>query len=386
MNRLKPISEKMNKPIQMVDLHGQYLKMKPEIDQSIQEVLDSSAFINGQPVKEFAAELAEYLGSKFVIPCANGTEALQVAYMALGLEPGDEVIMPAFNYVASAEAAALLRLKPVFVDVDPGTYNLEVNQLESVITPKTKAIVVVHLFGQSADMEPILSLARKHGIKVIEDNAQALGAVYSFQDGNQQNAGVMGDIGTTSFFPTKTLGCYGDGGAIFTHDEELASVSRMIASHGQAKKYTFERIGLNSRLDTMQAAILRVKLKRLNEWNRARQESAEVYDELLREVEGIVIPFRSDFSTHVFHQYVIRVTGKPRDEVKNALKAAGIPSMVYYPSPLHLQKAFVYLGYTEGDFPVAEKLCNEVLALPIHTELQREEQEQIVSKLKEILH
>ncbi|GET20362.1 DegT/DnrJ/EryC1/StrS family aminotransferase [Prolixibacter denitrificans] len=375
----------MSKSIQMVDLHGQYLKMKPEIDQAIQDVIDSSAFINGQPVKEFAGKLAEYLDSKFVIPCANGTEALQVAYMALGLEPGDEVIMPAFNYVASAEAAALLRLKPVFVDVHPDTYNIDVDQLEKVITSKTRAIVVVHLFGQSADMEPILSLAWKHQIKVIEDNAQALGAVYSFQDGTQHKAGVMGDIGTTSFFPTKTLGCYGDGGAIFTNNEELAKVSRMIASHGQAKKYTFERIGLNSRLDTMQAAILRVKLKRLDEWNRFRQAAAVVYDELLGDVEGIVTPSRSGFSTHVFHQYVVRVTGKSRDKVKDRLKAAGIPSMVYYPSPLHLQKAFAYLGYNEGDFPVAEKLCDEVLALPIHTELQREEQEQIVSKLKEII-
>lgn len=375
----------MSKSIQMVDLHGQYLKMKPEIDQAIQDVIDSSAFINGQPVKEFAGELAEYLSVKQVIPCANGTEALQIAYMALGLEPGDEIIMPAFNYVASAEAAALMGLKPVFVDVHPDTYNIDVDQLEKVITSKTKAIVVVHLFGQSANMEPLLSLARKHEIRVIEDNAQALGAVYSFQDGTQHKAGVMGDIGTTSFFPTKTLGCYGDGGAIFTNNEELASVSRMIASHGQAKKYTFERIGLNSRLDTMQAAILRVKLKRLDEWNRARQEAAAVYDELLGNMEGTVRPSRSEFSTHVFHQYVVRVTEKSRDEVKDALKASGIPSMVYYPSPLHLQKAFAYLGYREGDFPVAEKLCNEVLALPIHTELRRDEQEQIVSKLKEII-
>jgi len=375
----------MSKSIQMVDLHGQYQKMKPEIDQAIQKVIDSSAFINGQPVKEFAGELAEYLSVKQVIPCANGTEALQIAYMALGLEPGDEIIMPAFNYVASAEAAALMGLKPVFVDVHPDTYNIDVDQLEKVITSKTKAIVVVHLFGQSANMEPLLSLARKHEIRVIEDNAQALGAVYSFQDGTQHKAGVMGDIGTTSFFPTKTLGCYGDGGAIFTNNEELASVSRMIASHGQAKKYTFERIGLNSRLDTMQAAILRVKLKRLDEWNRARQEAAAVYDELLGNMEGTVRPSRSEFSTHVFHQYVVRVTEKSRDEVKDALKASGIPSMVYYPSPLHLQKAFAYLGYREGDFPVAEKLCNEVLALPIHTELRRDEQEQIVSKLKEII-
>ncbi|GET30605.1 DegT/DnrJ/EryC1/StrS aminotransferase family protein [Prolixibacter sp. SD074] len=375
----------MGKSIQMVDLHGQYLKMKPEIDQAIQNVIDSSAFINGQPVKEFAGELAEYMGSKFVIPCANGTEALQVAYMALGLEPGDEVIMPAFNYVASAEAAALLRLKPVFADVHPDTYNINVNQLEKVITSKTKAIVVVHLFGQSADMEPVLSLARKHQLKVIEDNAQALGAVYTFPDGTQHKAGVMGNIGTTSFFPTKTLGCYGDGGAIFTNNQELATVSRMIARHGQGEKYTFERIGLNSRLDTVQAAILRVKLKRMDEWNRFRQEAAAVYDELLGNIKGIVIPSRSNFSTHVFHQYVIRVTGKPRDEVKEALKEAGIPSMVYYPSPLHLQKAFAYLGYREGDFPVAEKLCNQVLALPIHTELQRGEQEQIVLKLKEII-
>jgi len=228
-------------------------------------------------------------------------------------------------------------------------------------------------------------LGRKHQVKVIEDNAQALGAVYTFQDGTQHKAGIMGDIGTTSFFPTKTLGGYGDGGAMFTNNEELATVSRMIASHGQAKKYTFERIGLNSRLDTMQAAILRVKLKRLDEWNLFRQEAAAVYDELLGNMKGISIPSRSDFSTHVFHQYVIRVTGKPRDEVKDAMKTAGIPSMVYYPSPLHLQKAFAYLGYREGDFPVAEKICNEVLALPIHTELQREEQEQIVSKLKEII-
>ena len=369
----------------MVDLHGQYQKMKPEIDQAIQDVIDSSAFINGKPVDEFASELANYIDSKFVIPCANGTEAIQVAYMALGLEPGDEIIMPAFNYVASAEAAALLRLKPVFAEVLPDTFNIDVSQIEKLITLQTKAIVVVHLFGQSADMEPILSLARKHHLKVIEDNAQALGATYTFSNGTKCKTGTMGDIGTTSFFPTKTLGCYGDGGAIFTNNEELFTVSRMIARHGQGKKYTFERVGLNSRLDTVQAAILRVKLKRMDEWNRARQEAAAIYEELLGNVKGILLPAKSDFSTHVFHQYVIRLTGKMRDEVKEMLQEAGIPSMVYYPSPLHLQKAFAYLGYREGDFPVAERMCNEVLALPIHTELKREEQELIVTKLKEII-
>lgn len=363
----------------MVDLHGQYLKIKGEIDQAIQEVITSSAFINGKPVEVFAGELAEFTGSRYVIPCANGTDALQIAYQALGLTPGDEVLMPAFNYVASAEAAALLGLKPVFVDVCEDTFNINEKLVKQKITLLTKAIVVVHLFGQCADMEPILEIARQFGLKVIEDNAQSLGSEYTFPNGEKRNAGTMGDICTYSFFPTKNLGCFGDGGAMSTNDEQLARKATMIARHGQGQKYAYELVGCNSRLDTIQAAILSVKLKHLGGYIQSRIKAGLCYTQLLERASGIVTPCEISQSKHTYNQYVIRVNN--RDRIREMLKEKGVPTMIYYPSPLHLQKAYAFLGYKTGDFPVAEKLCNEVLALPLHTELTPTEQEFVVTSL-----
>ncbi len=374
----------LNKPILMVDLNGQYLRLKAKIDQAIQEVIDSSSFINGESVKLLARELEEYSGSKYVVPCGNGTEALQIAYMALGLNRGDEVIMPAFNYVASAEAAVLLGLKPVFIDVRADSFNMNEDLLDDLITGDTRAIVAVHLFGQAANMEEILNIADKQGIDVIEDNAQSLGCEYSFLSGEKFNTGTMGRINTNSFFPTKNLGCFGDGGAIFTNDHELAKRAEMISRHGQGQKYNYEIIGCNSRLDTIQAAILRVKLRYLNDFIKRRIEAGRQYDKLLNHVEGVIRPARKPYCNHVYNQYLIRVNN--RDKVQEELKKAGIPTMIYYPSPLHLQKAYEYLGYKAGDFPVSEKLCKEVLALPIHTEITPAQQEYIVDTLSKILN
>lgn len=363
----------------MVDLHGQYLKIKDEVDQAIQEVISSSAFINGKPVEAFASELADYLGVKYVIPCANGTDALQVAYQALGLKPGDEVLMPVFNYVASAEAAALLGLIPVFVDVWDETFNINENLINMRITPATKAIVVVHLFGQSANMEPILEIAHQYGLKVIEDNAQSLGSDYHFSNGEVKLTGTMGDISTYSFFPTKNLGCFGDGGALSTNDQDLAQKAAMISRHGQGQKYSYERIGCNSRLDTIQAAILRVKLRNLNSYLENRAGAGHCYNQLLGSIPAIKRPSENTWSKHTFNQYVVRIEN--RDQIKELLKTSGVPSMIYYPSPIHLQNAYAYLGYKVGDFPVAENLCKQVLALPVHTEITTQEQEYIVSTL-----
>ena len=365
--------------IKMVDLHGQYLKVKVEIDQAIQEVITTSAFINGKPVEAFGTELAVYLGAKYVVPCANGTDALQIAYLSLGLESGDEVIMPAFNYVASAEAAALLGLKPVFAEVWEDTFNINENLIEERITPATKAIVVVHLFGQSANMQPILDISHRYGLKVIEDNAQSLGSDYTFPDGSRKMTGTMGDINIHSFFPTKNLGCFGDGGAISTNDMELAQRAKMISRHGQGQKYAYEMIGCNSRLDTLQAAILRVKLRNLDNYVQSRQEAGEYYDQLLKDLPYITGPAKLSSTNHTYNQYVIRIND--RDRVKEMMHNSGVPSMIYYPSPLHLQKAYNYLGYRPGDFPIAEKLCGEVLALPMHTELLRQEQDDVINSL-----
>jgi dTDP-4-amino-4,6-dideoxygalactose transaminase len=369
----------MGNSIKMVDLHGQYLKIKDEIDQAIQEVINSSAFINGKPVEAFAGELADFVGAKYVIPCANGTDALQIAYQTLDLKPGDEVLMPAFNYVASAEAAALLGLKPVFVDVHEDTFNINENLINSQITPATKAIVVVHLFGQSANMEPILDLAGQYGLKVIEDNAQSLGSEYTFKNGAKQMTGSMGDISIYSFFPTKNLGCFGDGGAISTNNQDYAQKATMISRHGQGQKYAYEIVGCNSRLDTIQAAILSVKLRNLNNYLQSRIEAGHHYNKLLESLTQIIRPSEISWAKHTYNQYVIRLSG--RDKIKDLLKTAGVPTMIYYPSPLHLQKAYAYLGYKTGDFPVAEKLCSEVLALPIHTEITSHEQESVVESL-----
>jgi len=369
----------MENSIKMVDLHGQYLKIKEEVDQAIQNVIDASAFINGKQVDTFASGLAGYLRAKYVLPCGNGTDALQIAYQSLDLNPGDEVIMPAFNYVASAEAAALLGLKPVFVDVWEETFNINENLIKEKITPATKAIVVVHLFGQSANMEPILEIAHQHGLKVIEDNAQSLGSNYQFTNGDVKLTGTMGDINTYSFFPTKNLGCFGDGGALSTNDQDLAKKATMISRHGQGQKYAYEMVGCNSRLDTIQAAILSVKLRNLDSYIQNRVDAGHRYNQLFESLPEVVRPSENSWSKHTYNQYIIRLA--KRDQVKELLKAAGVPSMIYYPSPIHLQKAYAYLGYKVGDFPVAEKLCNEVLALPVHTEITSQEQEYIVNTL-----
>lgn len=370
------------KNIQMVDLRSQYELIKSEVNQAIQEVLDTTAFINGPQVKEFATNLATYTGSKYVIPCANGTDALQIAMMALDFKPGMEVIVPSFTYVATVEVIALLGLKPVFIDVVADTYDLDISQLEGKVSPKTVGIVPVHLYGQCSNMEVILAFAAKHNLKVIEDTAQAIGAVYTFSDGRRAQAGTMGDIGTTSFFPSKNLGCYGDGGAIFTQDELLAEKIRMIANHGQRKKYYHEIIGVNSRLDTLQAAILNVKLQHLSRYSASRNKVADRYDKAFMNHPHVKIPVRMPNSTHVFHQYTIQLEGVDREEFKTFLVENGVPSMVYYPVPLHLQQAYLGFGNTEGEFPVAELLCKKVISLPIHTEMKLEEQEYIIETIK----
>lgn len=368
--------------IQMVDLKSQYQPIAGEINEAIQNVLNSSAFINGPDVKEFAGALANYTGAAHVIPCANGTDALQLAMMALNMQPGDEVIVPTFTYVATVEVIALLGLIPVFVDVDPRTFNLDVKALESLINSKTKAIVPVHLFGQCADMHPIMELAKTYKLSVIEDTAQALGAEYNYGSVAGKKAGTIGTVGTTSFFPSKNLGCFGDGGAIFTNDESLAVTLKAMANHGQFEKYYHEMIGVNSRLDTIQAAILNVKLKHLDSYAESRRKAAAVYDQELKEVEGIQIPLRYKNSTHVFHQYTVQVKNNRRESLRNFLKERGVPSMVYYPVPLHLQKAYIGYGYKKGDFPVAEKLSEEVLSLPMHTELEEHQIKYITEQIK----
>lgn len=349
----------------MADLYGQYLNIKEEVDQAIQVVIESAIFIKGGKVTEFEHHLNEYMGCP-TITCGNGTDALQIAFMALALEPGDEVITTPFTFVATAEVLALLGLKPVFVDVEPGTFNIDISKIEASITSRTRAILPVHLFGQSVDMEQIMGIARKHDLFVVEDAAQSLGTDYSFTNGKLRS-GTIGHIGCTSFFPSKNLGAFGDGGALFTRNEELAAKIRSIANHGMKVRYYYERIGVNSRLDSIQAAILDVKLKYLDNYIRARQTAAQWYDSQLAYLENLLIPKRVTFSTHSFHQYTIR-TGN-RDGLQAFLKSRGIPSMIYYPRPIHLQEAYGYLGYKEGDFPVAEQLSNEVLSLPMHTEL-----------------
>ena len=374
-------------PIQMVDLQRQYRKIKPEIDAAIQAVIDSAAFVKGAQVEQFARHLEAYTGAKHVIPVANGTEALQIALMALGLKPGDEVITPTFTFIATAEVVALLGLTPVVVDVDWGTMNMSVEAVRKAITKKTKAIVPVHLFGQCADIEPLLALAREHNLYVVEDSAQAIGARYTFSDGHTAQAGTMGDIGCTSFFPSKNLGCYGDGGAIFTNDDELAQKIRVIANHGMTIRYHHDLIGVNSRLDTIQAAILDTKLPHLDDYIAARQRAADYYDRAFAGCDKILVPERSKNSTHVFHQYTLRIVGADRDALREALTQAGVPAMIYYPIPLHLQKAYQDPRYKQGDFPVAERLASCVLSLPMHTELDDEQlafiTEQVLNNLKD---
>ncbi|MBK7854146.1 MAG: DegT/DnrJ/EryC1/StrS family aminotransferase [Bacteroidetes bacterium] len=354
--------------IHMVDLISQYNKIKPEIDKALLDVVVSSAYINGPDVKAFKTELEAYLNAKCVIPCANGTDALQVAMMALDLKPGDEVITSSFTYVATAEVIALLQLKPVLVEVSPDTFTIDPAAIEKAITPKTKAIVPVHLFGQCADMESVMAIAQKHKLYVIEDVAQAIGAEYTFSDGTKKKAGTIGTIGCT-FFPSKNLGCMGDGGAIFTNDEKLGERIRIVANHGQSTLYVHDQIGVNSRLDTMQAAILRIKLRHLDDYAAARNKAAAYYDKAFSNNPKIKTPARAANSTHVFHQYTMLLNGVDRTKLREHLASKDIPAMIYYPIPLHMQKAYKDDRYKEGAFPITEKLCANVISLPMHTEL-----------------
>ena len=370
--------------IHMVDLKGQYEKIQSEIDNAVLNTIRSTAFIGGPEVKSFQEELEVYLDVKHVIPCANGTDALQIAMMALDLQPGDEVITASFTYVATAEVIALLQLTPVLVDVNPNTFNIDLDAIEKAITPKTKAIVPVHLFGQCADMEPILALAKKHSLYVIEDTAQAIGAKYTFSDGRVASAGCMGDIGATSFFPSKNLGCYGDGGALFTNNDELAKKMRMIANHGQVVRYYHDIIGVNSRLDAIQASILRIKLRHLDNYSESRNKAAVYYDQAFADIEQLTTPKRTSNSTHVFHQYTLIANGFDRTELVEFLAGRGIPAMIYYPVPLHMQKAYSN-NNKEGDFPITEDLCKNVFSLPMHTELNDEQLDFITSSVKEFI-
>jgi UDP-2-acetamido-2-deoxy-ribo-hexuluronate aminotransferase len=369
--------------IQMVDLKSQYQKIKNEIDEAVLECIASTAFINGPEVAGFQKALEQYLQINHVIPCANGTDALQIALMALDLQEGDEVIVPSFTYVATAEVIALLKLSPIMVDVDEETFNITAEIIEKAVTPRTKAIVPVHLFGQSCDMLPIMELAQKHNLYVVEDNAQAIGADYFLPDGTKRKTGTIGHIGCTSFFPSKNLGCYGDGGAIFTNDEALAKKIRMIANHGQAKKYYHSVIGVNSRLDSLQAAILNVKLKYLDKYCEARLKVAEKYDEAFAEIEELQTPVREKNSTHVFHQYTLKVGGNQREKLQHHLQEKNVPSMIYYPVPLYQQDAFK--SYVSSDFklPITEKLCEMVISLPVHTEMDDDTQDYIINGVRE---
>lgn len=369
------------KDIQMVDLKSQYDKIKSDIDKGIQEVIDSTSFIKGGKVVEFQKDLENYLNVKHVIPVGNGTDALQIALMALDLKPGDEVITPTFTFIATAEVVALLGLKPVLVDVNYNTFNISVEALKKAITPKTKAIVPVHLFGLNADMEAILDIAKKHNLYVIEDACQSIGSVYTFSDGRKVQSGCMGDIGCTSFFPSKNLGCYGDGGAIFTNNDELAKKMRTIANHGMEIRYHHDIVGVNSRLDSMQAAVLQVKLKYLNEYIDARQTAAAYYDIAFSKSDKLITPKRAASSMHVFHQYTLKLKDIDRAALQAYLKEKNIPAMIYYPIPLHLQKAYRDERYKEGDFPVAEDLSASVLSLPMHTELTIKQLEYIVEHI-----
>lgn len=369
------------RPIQMVDTKNQYLNIKGAVDAAIGEVLDSAAYINGKWVTEFAKELGAYQGDVHTIPCANGTDALQIALMALGLEPGDEVITPSFTYIATTEVVALLRLKPVFVEVDPDTFCMHPEALRKAITSKTKAIVPVHLYGHSAPMEEILQIAREHNLRVVEDNAQAIGCSYTFSDGTTQKTGTMGDVGTTSFYPSKNLGAYGDGGAIFTRDADLAAQMKMIANHGQQKRYYHERVGCNSRLDSVQAAILRVKLQHLDAYNQARQKVAAYYNAAFANHPNIQTPVVAPYSTHVYHQYTLIINNADRDALGKHLADHQVPSMIYYPVPGHRQPMFTGMDIACGDLTVTDWLTERVISLPVHTEMEEEQLQWITQQV-----
>lgn len=371
--------------LQMVDLKRQYQNIKTEVDAAIQSVIDNTAFINGPEVKHFATELATYLGVKHVIPCANGTDALQIALMALDLKPGDEVITPSFTYIATVEVVALLRLKPVFVDVDADTFTMNIDSVRQAITDKTKAIIPVHLYGQCVNMEELLALAKEKNIPVIEDNAQAIGGTYTFKDGTQKKTGSMGIVGCTSFFPSKNLGCYGDGGAMFTNDDMLAEKLSMIANHGQKVRYYHEMVGCNSRLDSIQAAVLRIKLRKLDEYCDARRAAADYYDNAFANNTNIITPYRASYSSHVFHQYTLQVKVN-RDKVQEMLAEKGIPSMIYYPVSSHKQEMLKEFGGGEYHLPITDFLNTCVISLPIHTELTEEELQYIAENVNDIVN
>lgn len=369
----------------MVDLKTQYARLKEPIDEAVMRTVASTQYIGGPEVDGFRQELEAYLNVKHVIPCANGTDALQICMMALNLKPGDEVIVPTFTYVATAEVIALLGLTPVMVDVDTDTFTLNCDQVEAAISEKTKAIVPVHLFGQCADMERLCAIVEGKDIAIIEDNAQAIGSMYRFSDGSEKRAGTVGTFGCTSFFPSKNLGCFGDGGAIFTEDDELAAKARMVASHGQSKQYTHDVVGCNSRLDAIQAAVLRVKLPQLNDFIERRRTVADRYDRAFADIKGLRVPFRHGRSSHVFHQYTLVLEGHDRDGLKKHLEECGVPSMIYYPIPLHRQKAFAKSD-TERTFAVTEELCKNVISLPMHTEMDDEMQQFIIGRVAQFFH
>ena len=373
------------RPLQMVDTKTQYHKIKTEVDEAVISVLESSQFIGGKVVNDFAANLATYHNSKHVIPCANGTDALQIAMMALGLQPGDEVITPSFTYIATVEVAALLHIKPIFVEVDPKTFCIDPEVIEKAITPKTKAIIPVHLYGHAADMEPIMDIAARHNLFIIEDNAQGIGNVYTFSDGTQKKTGSIGHIGCTSFYPSKNLGAYGDGGAMFTNDDALAEKLKMIASHGQSKRYYHDVVGCNSRLDALQAAILDIKLKHLDEYIDARRKAADFYDAAFDGIEKITVPYRSPNNRHVFHQYTLTLNGVDRDALHQFLADNGVPSMIYYPVPAHKQKMFDAFGGGDFQLDVTDWLTKRVISLPIHTELDEEQQNFVIDKLLQFI-
>lgn len=372
--------------IQMVDLKSQYEKIREEINAGIQEVIDSTAFIKGGKVNDFQHNMEKYLNVRHVIPVGNGTDALQIALMALGLKPGDEVITPTFTFIATAEVVALLGLTPIVVDVDFDTFNISIESLKKAITPRTRVLVPVHLFGQNADMEAILAIAKEHNLIVLEDACQSIGSVYTFSDGTKAQSGCMGDIGCTSFFPSKNLGCFGDGGAIFTNNDELAAKMRAIANHGMVVRYCHDMVGVNSRLDSIQAAVLDEKLKHLDEYGASRLSAADYYDAAFASNDKLITPVRSEKSTHVFHQYTLKLHGVNRAGLIKHLAGKGIPAMIYYPVPLHLQKAYQDSRYKAGDFPVAEKLSESVMSLPMHTELTEEQLKYITNSVLEFVY
>lgn len=368
------------KQIQLVDLHSQYLRIKKEVDEAVQEVVESSHYIGGKHVQGFQEELQDYLRVKHVIPCANGTDALQLALMALGAQPGDEILTPSFTYIATCEVIALLRLKPVFVEVDQKTFTIDVEDARKKITAKTKAIVPVHLYGQCANMDLVMDLANEHNLHVIEDTAQAIGSNYFGKNGTQK-AGTIGDVGTTSFFPSKNLGCFGDGGALMTNSDDLALTIRQLANHGQTKRYYHDSIGVNSRLDNIQAAVLRIKLRHLDDYVQRRNAAAAYYNSKFDPIPELTTPFIADWSDHGFHQYTLKLHGVDRAALQQHLSDQGIPTNIYYPVPAHLQKGYAEYGFKEGDMPLTEELTHQVLSLPIHTELDEEQLEHITSNI-----